>query len=115
MEAARQLREAMAELIRGPGPEDGGAGPVMPATTRILDIAVEDGMARIDLSREVLTDSAGGTLGGAVFMDAVILTATQFTPVDRVQVLVEGEPWCDGHFLWEEPLGRTDILPSSSS
>lgn len=105
------LQKAMLELIRGPGPEDNDAGPAMPDTTRILNVFVRDGIARIDLSRETLVDSTGGTLGGTIFMEAVVLTATQFSSIDRVQVLVEGEPWCDGHFFWEEPLGREDILP----
>lgn len=109
-DTALLLRAAMEELLKGPRPADAGAGPVMPATTRVLSITVADGIATINFSREVLTDSAGGTLGGAVFIDAVVLTATQFPAVDAVQALVEGEPWCDGHFVWEEPLDPHAIL-----
>jgi len=103
------LNLALCELIKGPGKTENHLGPVMPSTTRILGISIENGVAAVNLSSEVLTDSSGGTLGGSIFMNAMVLTATEFPTVNSVQVLVEGEDWCDGHVVWDKPLGRNDL------
>jgi spore germination protein GerM len=104
------LHKALEELIRGPRPEDGDYGKTVPETARILDLSVEGKVAVVDLSGAVLTDSPGGTLGGSIFMQSMVYTATQFPEVEKVQVLVDGEPWCDGHFIWEDPLGPEDLF-----
>lgn len=103
------LNLALGELIKGPGQTENHLGPVMPSTTRILGISIENGVATVNLSSEVLTDSPGGTLGGSIFMNAMVLTATEFPAVNSVQVLVEGEDWCDGHVVWDQPLGRKEL------
>jgi hypothetical protein len=42
-------------------------------------------------------------------MQSLVFTLTQFPGIEKVLVLVEGEPWSDGHFIWEEPLGPADM------
>jgi spore germination protein GerM len=105
------LRLSLEELIRGPLPGEGDLAPTLPATTRILDLRIKDRVAIVDLSPAVLTDpgSPQGSFAGALFIRSLVLTATQFPTVDAVLVKVNGEPWCDGHFTWEHPLGRADL------
>lgn len=103
------LTAALAELIRGPQPDDGELFSTLPVTSKILDVQADGDVVLIDFSHELLADSPGGTLGGMVFMQSIILTATQFPGVEKVMVLVEGDPWCDGHVIWEEPLGPEDL------
>ena len=101
------LRAALDHLILGPLPEDGDVGRTVPESLRIVSISVEDGIATIDVSQDLLTapDRPAGTLGSAVFAQSVVVTATQFPTVDSVLVLVEGEHWDDGHVIWDEPIG----------
>lgn len=105
------LRLSLEELIRGPLPGEGDLAPTLPATTRILGLRIEGKMAIIDLSPAVLTDpgSPQGSLAGLLFIRSLVLTATQFSTVEAVLVKVNGDPWCDGHFTWEKPLGRADL------
>ncbi|MEW5784568.1 MAG: GerMN domain-containing protein [Bacillota bacterium] len=105
------LRLALQELIRGPLPADGAVGRTLPVTTRILDLSIENGTALINFSPEVLTDpgSPGGSFAGALFIQSIVYTATQFSTVERVLVQVKGEAWSDGHFIWDEPLSRSTI------
>jgi spore germination protein GerM len=103
------LMAALGELIRGPLPDDGDLFTTLPATSKILGLQIDGEVVIIDFSHELLSDSPGGTLGGTVFMQSIVLTATQFPGVAKVMVLVEGDPWCDGHMIWEVPLGPDDL------
>ena len=101
---------ALHELIDGPTPEDGDVLPVMPDEVEIIGFEVGDGVAVFDLSSEMFgPDWSGGSLGGIVFTQAIVRTLTQFPEVDRVQIRVEGEYWEDGHFVWDRPIGISDI------
>ena len=101
---------ALHELIDGPAPEDGDALPVMPDDVEILGFEVGGGVAVFDLSAEMFGPGwSGGSLGGIVFTQAIVRTLAQFPEVDRVQILVEGEYWEDGHFVWDRPIGISDV------
>ncbi|HOL17307.1 MAG TPA: GerMN domain-containing protein [Bacillota bacterium] len=108
------LRLALQELIRGPLEGEQGAGRTLPAGTRLLNLELKNGVAIIDFSPEVLEHSPGGSLGGIVFIQSVVYTATQFPAVEAVQVLVTGHPWEDGHFFWDKPLSRQDLTEQFS-
>ncbi len=103
------LQRSVEALIEGPGPAEGEYYSTLPVTTRVLSVEVAEGVAEINLSHEVLADSPGGSLGGVIFIQSLVLTATQFAEVDRVLVLVEGETWSDGHSIWDKPLGPDDL------
>lgn len=103
------LRLALQELIRGPLAEDGSAGRTLPINTRLLNLEIKSGVAIIDFSADVYENSLWGSLGGNIFMQSVVYTATQFPTVESVQVLVTGHPWEDGHYLWNTPLSRSDL------
>ncbi len=99
------LKATLEQLIKGPLPEDGDILAVMPDTVNILGITIEQGTATIDICDEIYGgDWAGGHQASELFMQAVTWTATQFEQVDDVIVLVEGNYWEDGHFIWDQPL-----------
>lgn len=122
------LRAAVRELLDGPKEEEEAwcdecaedewepcdeclehrVTAVAPSSADILGVDIEDGVATVDLCEELFAADEGvaGTLGGSVFMESVIWTATEFPAVDEVQVLVEGEYYDDGHRLWDEPAAR---------
>ncbi len=104
------LLRTVEDLARGPREEEGSYYNTLSMTSGIIGVEVDEGTAIIDFTNEVLADSSGGTLGGSIFIQSIVMTATQFSHVEQVLVLVEGEPWCDGHVLWDEPLSREDLF-----
>ncbi len=106
------LQVTLKELIRGPLTTDSGdLFYTIPETTKLLSAEIEDETAVVNFSGELLTDSAGGTTGGRIFRESIIYTVTQCPSIKNLLVLVEGEPWCDGHYIWDTPLGEKDIAP----
>lgn len=106
------LRAALEELIEGPAEEDGEVHPVVHDSLNILNIDVENNTAVINVCREMFgEDWVGGTLGGTIFVQSFTRTAAQFPEVDKVQVLVEGEYWNDGHMIWDEPIAPQNAAP----
>lgn len=105
------LRLALQELIRGPQSGEGAVGRTLPASTRILSLTIEERVAMINLSTELLTaaDSPAGSLGGTVFRQSIVYTATQFPTIDAALVKVNGEPYSDGHYIWDQPVRRSDL------
>ncbi len=108
------LRLALQELIRGPLPGEGNLARTLPATVKVLNIKIENDVAYIDFSEELLTapDSPGGTLGSSLLVQSVVYTATQFSTVKSVLVTVNGQTYSDGHFIWEVPIGRESFTSS---
>lgn len=96
-------------LVSGPRVEDGNYYATVPAAAEMIAVTKEGSILTINFSQEVLTDSPGGTLWGSTFVQSIVFTATQFPEVEQVMVLVEGEPWDDGHSVWEKPLGQEDL------
>ncbi len=105
------LSNTLEALISGPEPDEieNGLKNTIPETTKVLDVIIEEGTATVELSLEVITDSPGGTVGGAIFKGSMVYTSTQFPSVDNLQVHVEGVPWNDGHSIWSNPLSRENL------
>ena len=85
-------RSAMEELIKGPSP-DSGLAPVLPSTVQVLNISVEDGLATMNVSKEIITDSSQlgyGARGEVLALAAIANTLTEIDGIDRVKLLVEG-------------------------
>lgn len=65
-----------------------GLRTVLPENTKI-DLDISDGLARIDLSREVLDMADAAAESNMV--NAVVQTLTEFDSVDRVEFLIDGQ------------------------
>ena len=104
------LRDVMEQLIKGPLPGETSTDnkpvtPSIPEDTMILSLtcpSLEERVVTINLRG---ADTAG-TLGSSIFVRSVVYSLTTFPLVDQVLVQSDGEPWNDGHFTWNEPLGR---------
>lgn len=85
-------RAALEQLLAGPTAEEraAGYGTLVPAGTRLLDVAVADGVATVDLSGDFA--SGGGSLSMLLRVAQVVYTATRFPAVDRVAFRLDGEP-----------------------
>lgn len=98
--AARRVREessialanaAMEALLAGPTAEEAefGLGTTIPTGTRLNGIAIEDGVATVDLSPEFA--SGGGSLSMLLRVTQVVCTLTQFDDIERVAFALDGE------------------------
>lgn len=108
-----RIRFLLEELAKGPQDGEENVAAVMPPETEVRSVRVEEGTAVVDLSADAYTGEGEWDRPGLAFMDAVILTLTQDSNVVLVGLTVEGQPWDDGCFLWDRPIGQFEILPSS--
>ena len=83
---------AVESLLAGPTADAEGLGltSTIPEGTRLLNLGVADGTARVDLSREF--ESGGGSLSMMARLAQLTFTLTQFSTVDSIWLAVEGEP-----------------------
>jgi len=109
-------RAAVQELIKGP---DAGSGlkAVIPSTVKIGSISIAGRVCYLDLSKEVLTDSASigvsATTEG-LLLSAIADTLTEFPTITKVKLTIEGksEGLVDGRAVedfWGH-VGLPDIL-----
>ncbi len=108
-ESAAVARAALEELISGT-PLTDGAYRVLPADTRVLDIDVEQGLATVDFSSEVLKANVGAS-GEGLGIASIVNTLTEFPTIQRVQFTVDGEvengmDWWGHVGLYEQPFTR---------
>ncbi len=102
---------AMRQLLTGPSAAELGARPGMstaiPAATRLLGLAIKNGVAVVDLSSEFTTglDTARPDARFA----QVVYTVTQFSTVDSVAFELDGTPYAGS--LAGTRTGYTAFLP----
>jgi spore germination protein GerM len=84
---------------------------LIPEETEIRQVWVEDGIAYIDFSEE-LKFNPFGTEGLRASLRQIVYTATEFSTVNRVQILIGGSKHSylstEGVYIGE-PLGRGDL------
>ncbi|UMZ75452.1 GerMN domain-containing protein [Natranaerofaba carboxydovora] len=96
--------EAMEMFLDGPEDEDLYG---IPEDVKLLGIEVEDEIAYVDFSSELL-DIVLGHESEMVLVDTIVSTLTDFDGIEKVQILVEGETAesISGHVEINEPLER---------
>jgi germination protein M len=80
---------AIQELIKGPE-ENTGLSSAIPPETQVLDVRQEGPEVIVNLSKEV-EGYGGGIDSEQALVNSIVLTATQFSGVEKVSLLVEGE------------------------
>ena len=88
------INTAVVELCKGPS----AASPlenVLPAGCGVIDVSVEDGVAKINFTGEFI-DLAENSDGGRLALKALVLTCTQFDGIEGVEIYVDGEPYDPG-------------------
>jgi spore germination protein GerM len=85
------LQDTLQALITGPGAEEERQGIIslIPPGTRILGAVIEGSTARINFSEEFQYNTAGME-GFAAQLTQIVWTATEFSNVRDVQILIEG-------------------------
>jgi hypothetical protein len=86
------LKQALNELIKGPIAV--GLEPVLPSSAKVRSVEVVKGIARVDFSREIITESQELTLSAErekLALVSIANTLTNFPSVERVQILIEGK------------------------
>lgn len=105
-------RAAMEELLARPTDfeANAGVGTSVPPGTRLLGLAIDDGVATVDLSEEY-GFTGGGSMGESFAVSQVVFTLTQFPTVEAVAFEIEGTPLEEtpGHGIdLSKPQGRSD-------
>ena len=81
------LQTAVNELVKGPT-RSSGLSRTLPKDTAI-SVTLEDGLATLDLPAEL--NRLGGTKRVTGIIDSLLLTVSQFSAVENIRFLIEGE------------------------
>lgn len=100
---------ALNELIKG-DPVTPDAYRVLPEDTRILGVNIENGLATIDFSPEVLRANVGSS-GEGLGIASIVNTLTEFPTIQEVSFMVDGQvenamDWWGHVGLHEQPFQR---------
>lgn len=104
------MMAAVEELIHGI-PQTPGAFTVLPPDTKVRGIKVENDVATVDFSREVLRANVGAQ-GEALGIQSIVNTLTEFPGVNKVAFTVEGaldetvKGWWGHVGLYDQPFTR---------
>ena len=106
----RPMTETLKELLRGPTREELNVGllNLIPQDTRLLSATVEDGVAYLNFN-ESFRFNTMGVEGFVAQLQQIIYSTTEFSTVDQVQILIEGQQvdYLGGEGIYiGEPIGR---------
>ena len=108
-------RAAMEALLNGPDARERDASPPIsnrvPVGTELLGLAIEDGVATVDLSREFEAGNDNGSQIGR--LGQVVYTLTQFSTVKSVAFRIDGRPvrvFGSEGIVLDSPVGRADLV-----
>jgi germination protein M len=109
---------AMNALLAGPTADERatGIGSAVPAGTRLLGIAIHNGVATVDLTSEY--QSGAGSRSMQTRLGQVVYTLTQFPTVQKVRFRLNGSPvnvFSSEGIVLDYPVGRSDyanLLPA---
>jgi germination protein M len=107
------------ELFEGPRAGDealvAGVSTAIPSAALVLDVAIVDGLATVDLSREF--ESGGGSFSMFARLAQVVYTVSQWPTVDEVAFELDGQPvtvFSGEGIVLDGPVSRADyhdLLP----
>lgn len=75
------------------GPEFEGNMQTIPDGTKLISVRVEDKIAYVDFSKEIVENHWGGSAGESMTIGSIVntLALNEGTDIEKVQLLVEGE------------------------
>ncbi|MCI6407584.1 GerMN domain-containing protein [Veillonella caviae] len=83
--------------------------PIFPKNVTVKDVAIKDGIARINLSKEFLEGGNIDGLSAQLRLASIVNTATSFDAVKKVQLLVNSETIKTyGGYDVSEPMSRME-------
>lgn len=105
------MTQTLNTLLKGPTPEELNTGllNLIPEDARLISAAVEDGVAYLNFN-ESFRFNPMGVEGFVAQLQQVIYSTTEFSTVNRVQILIEGKrvDYLGGEGIYiGEPIGRS--------
>lgn len=88
------VNTAVLELAKGPC-DVGSLENVLPAGCGLIDVVVQDGVAKLNFTKEFV-NLVQNSDGGRLALKALVLTCTQFDGIDSVEIYVDGEKYDPG-------------------
>ena len=88
------INTAVMELAKGPSNTE-MLENVVPAGCGLIDVQVENGVARLNFTGEFV-NLVQNSDGGRMALKALVLTCTQFDGIDSVEIYVDGQPYDAG-------------------
>lgn len=101
---------AMNSLLEGT--KEKGQTAIIPKQAKLRSVKVENGVAKVDFSQELVKNFVGGSTGETMLVGSVVDTLTEFPEVKKVQILVAGKSveTLAGHMDLSQPLSRMNDL-----
>lgn len=109
VDIAAKAKIMLEEMIKGPKTKDLSAS--IPKNTNVLSVVFENGTMVVDLSREFVDESSGGSTGEIMALGPIVLALTELEGVKQVSIKIEGKQQTDfkGHFTLDKPLKRAEF------
>lgn len=85
-------KKAIEELIKGP--QSSELYPTLPSTTKVISVELKDGLAIVNLSKEILTDTSEiphSSTTEVLAISSIVNTLTEFDEIEKVKIIVEGK------------------------
>lgn len=82
-------RETVTAWLKGPLPKNNSIQPLVSPTTALLDIAIKEGVATVDLSKEFIIPYQKITSEIEIY--GLVNTLTQFSTIKEVRLSIEGK------------------------
>ncbi|MBN1445954.1 MAG: GerMN domain-containing protein [Candidatus Omnitrophica bacterium] len=108
-----KIRAALEALLKGISEEEKEKGLINSVNEKavLLGVRIEDDTAYLDFSKEI--EEGGGTSMMTERLGQIVFTATQFPPVAKVRILINGEfiKYFSGEGITdvESPMGRENF------
>lgn len=99
-------RTAMEELLAGA--RTPGLVSLIPAGTKLKSFSVQQGIAYVDLSGDILNTPNRGSTSENLIIASIVNTLTEFPNIEKVQLLIEGkeQETLYGHMDLSQPFTR---------
>lgn len=107
---ADKYTASMQSLLQGTSEK--GQNTILPRQVKLRSVKVQDGVARVDFSGDIVKHFIGGSTGEEMLVASVVNTLTEFPEVTAVQILIDGHTveTLAGHMDLTAPIKRMDSV-----
>lgn len=94
------------------GTKEKGQSTILPRQTKLRSVKLQDGVASVDFSGDLIKHFVGGSTGEEMLVGSVVNTLTEFPEVKAVQILIDGHSveTLAGHMDLTVPIKRMDAI-----
>lgn len=110
VEDNESIEEAvLRELIKGPVSEN--LWDAIPDGTKLLSVSTKNGLCTVNMSKEYVDNSPGGTASERMAIMTVVDTLTELDGIKKVQFLIEGKKReIYTHVVFDKPFSRDEKI-----